>query len=97
MVLYLTGEGQTSPAGVTGSVTVAPPLRPVTPQPLLPVNVFIAGQQATVSFYGEAPGIVAGVLQVNVQIPLGAGTGDLPVQVSVGANRSQLGVTVSVQ
>jgi uncharacterized protein (TIGR03437 family) len=98
VVVYLTGEGQTSPAGVTGKVTTVssnPP--PLTPAPLLPIGVTIGGQAANYTFAGEAPGFVSGVLQLNVVIPTSAGTGDLPIVVSIGSNASQPGVTVSVK
>jgi uncharacterized protein (TIGR03437 family) len=51
-----------------------------------------------VSFYGEAPGLVAGVMQVNVIVPAAASSG-IPnaLVVSVGGNPSQTGVTVAVQ
>ncbi len=97
VAVAVTGEGQTVPAGVTGKVTTVSPTPPLTPQPLLPVAVLINGQPATVAFYGEAPTIVSGVMQLNVQIPPNAPSGDLPVQVSVGGNVSQNGVTISVQ
>jgi uncharacterized protein (TIGR03437 family) len=100
VVLYMTGEGQTNPAGSSGSVTrvtTLPNGAPFTPQPLLPVAVRIDNQPALVTFWGEAPGIVAGVMQVNVQIPTGARSGDLSVQVSVGGESTQTGVTVSVR
>ncbi len=98
VVLYVTGEGQTNPAGVTGKVTTVNPAgNPLTPQPVLPVAVLIDGQPVNVTFYGEAPGIVSGVMQVNVQIPTGARSGNLPVSVRVGSNISQTGVTVSVK
>jgi uncharacterized protein (TIGR03437 family) len=73
------------------------------PQPVLPVTVTIDGQPATVAFYGEAPAIVSGVMQVNVTIPNGLRPGDLPVIVKVGEFPSQLtaaglgAVTVSVR
>jgi uncharacterized protein (TIGR03437 family) len=97
VVFYVTGEGQTSPAGVTGKVTTVSPTPPLTPQPLLPVAVLINGQPAFVAFYGEAPVEVSGVMQVNVQIPANAPSGNLPLQVSVGGVSSQNGVTLSVQ
>jgi uncharacterized protein (TIGR03437 family) len=97
VVMYTTGEGQTGPQGVTGKVTSVSSTAPVTPQPMLPVVVMIGGQPATVIFYGEAPGTVAGVMQLNVQIPSNAPSGNLPVSVQVGGNSSQDGVTVSVQ
>jgi uncharacterized protein (TIGR03437 family) len=46
---------------------------------------------------GEAPGLVAGMMQLNVQIPANAPSGDLQILVSIGGNTSQKGVTVSVQ
>jgi uncharacterized protein (TIGR03437 family) len=61
------------------------------------VAVLIGGQPASVAFYGEAPGLVSGVMQLNVQIPANAASGNLPISVSVGGNSSQSGVTISVQ
>jgi uncharacterized protein (TIGR03437 family) len=96
--VYMTGEGQTSPAGVTGSITTLSATGPLTPAPLLPVSVLINGQPANWNFAGEAPGFVAGLMQLNVQIPATAQSG-VPnsIQVYVGTNPSQSGVTVSVQ
>ena len=87
VVLYLTGEGQTQPAGVTGTVnrSTAPYAQPVQ-APLVTIN----GQPAQVAFYGEAPGLVAGVLQINVVIPATAVSGQAnPVVVSFGSAYSQ--------
>ncbi len=97
VTLYVTGEGQTSPAGVTGSVTQALATPPYTPAPLLAVAVLINGGGTTIQFAGEAPAIIAGVMQVNVVIPPGTPTGAMPVSVSIGGRSSQNGVTVSVQ
>ena len=96
--VFMTGEGQTSPPSVTGAIT-APTLPPpqVTPGPLLAVGVTINGQPALYVYAGEAPGLVAGMMQLNVQIPANAASGDLPILVSIGGNTSQKGVTVSVQ
>jgi uncharacterized protein (TIGR03437 family) len=41
--------------------------------------------------------MVAGVMQLNVQIPANAPSGPLSIQVSVGGIMSQSGITVSVQ
>ena len=57
----------------------------------------IGGQPAVVAFYGEAPGMVSGVMQLNVQIPANAASGKLPIAVTVGGNSSQSGVTMSVR
>ena len=98
VVVYLTGEGETSPSGVTGKVTtVASPPQPLTPGPLLQPTVMIGGQPAAWSFAGEAPGLVSGVLQLNVTVPTNIAAGDQPIVVSFGNNPSQQGVTVSVK
>src|ERR1017187_4690197 len=98
VVVYLTGEGETSPAGSTGKVTtVASPPQPLTPGPLLQPTVLIGGQGANWSFAGEAPGFVSGVLQLNVVVPTNIAAGDQPIVVSFGGNQSQQGVTVSVK
>jgi uncharacterized protein (TIGR03437 family) len=102
--LFMTGEGQTSPQGVTGAITAAtlPPPQ-VTPAPLLPVAVLINGQPAFWTYAGEAPGLAAGLMQLNVQIPAttpsGAAfpSGVASIVVSIGSNMSQNGVTVSVR
>ena len=98
VVVYLTGEGATNPAGVTGKVTtVAAPPAPLTPVPLLPISITIGGQGANYTFAGEAPGFVSGVLQLNVVVPTNITAGDQPIVVTIGGNPSQQGVTVSVK
>jgi len=97
VVLYLTGEGQTTPGGVTGKITTVADTPPLTPGPRLPVTVTIDGQPAKILFSGEAPGIVSGVLQLNVEIPDGAHSGDVPLSVSVGDTATQSGVTIRVK
>jgi len=101
VVLYLSGEGQTNPAGVTGKVTTVSSTGPLTPAPLLPIAILIgpsgSQQAANYVFAGEAPGFVSGVLQLNVQLPATVPTGDQQIIVSIGSNSSQSGVTVSVK
>ena len=97
VVVYLTGEGETSPSGVTGKVTTVASAPPLTPAPLLPVSVTIGGQPAQWTFAGEAPSLVSGVLQVNVVVPTNIAPGDQSIVVTVGGNQSQQGVTVSVK
>jgi uncharacterized protein (TIGR03437 family) len=90
--IYATSEGQTSPAGVTGSITQS---NRVTR--LLPVTASIGGIGATVQYAGEAPGEVAGLMQVNVLVPQGASPGPtVPVTINVGGIVSQAGVTIAV-
>jgi uncharacterized protein (TIGR03437 family) len=70
---------------------------------VLPVTATIDGYPATVVFNGEAPGIIAGVMQVNLAIPAGASSGAVPVVVRIGDAESQTnanrtgGVTVAVR
>ena len=96
--VFMTGEGQTSPLGVSGAITtVTLPPPQVTPAPVQSIQVSINGQPALYTYAGEAPGMVAGVMQLNVQIPGNAPSGALSIQVSAGGNMSQSGVTVAVQ
>jgi uncharacterized protein (TIGR03437 family) len=95
--MFLTGEGQTNPPGVTGAITtVALPPPQVTPAPVLPIQVWIDGQPAVYTYAGEAPGAVAGVMQLNVRIPANVQPGPDFVLVSIGGKMSQSGIMVSL-
>ena len=90
--LYITGVGQTNPAGTDGVINAAP-----LPVPVASVTVTIGGMPANVNFAGGAPGTVAGVFQVNAQIPAGVTAGSaVPVVVQVGSSNSQPNVTIAV-
>ena len=91
--LYATGEGQTSPVGFDGKPATAP-----LPTPIPPVNVTIGGVTIhDLQYAGGAPGEVAGLLQINVQIPVGITAGSaVPVLIRVGSAPSQAGVTIAV-
>src|SRR6185503_754549 len=88
VILYATGEGQTNPPGQNG-VPGAVPL----PAPVLLVSVTVGGRPATVRYAGGAPRIVAGVMQLNVEIPGGLTAGPVPIVLQVGTNRSPDNVT----
>jgi uncharacterized protein (TIGR03437 family) len=92
IILYATGFGQTAPPGIDGQVVTQ-----VLPKPVLPVSVTIGGLQAEVLYAGAAPGMVAGVFQINARVPDTAPVGELDVMVTVGAARSQSGLTVAVR
>jgi uncharacterized protein (TIGR03437 family) len=79
------------PAGVDGKLAAAPP-----PEPVAAVTVTIGGVAAEVRFAGGAPGQIAGVMQVNVVVPVGL-AGAVPVVLTVGGVGSQGGVTVAVR
>jgi uncharacterized protein (TIGR03437 family) len=92
VVFFLTGEGLLTPTGVTGTINGANPGTPVQH-----ASVLIDGQGANYTYAGGITGVVEGIMQVNVQIPADARSGDLPVVVSIGGRSSQSGVTVSVK
>ena len=92
VAIFATGEGQTEPAGVDGKLAVEP-----LPRPRLPVSVLVAGAPAQVLYAGAAPGLVAGVLQINAVIPSGVAAGNaVPVMVTIGGAASQSSVTLAI-
>jgi uncharacterized protein (TIGR03437 family) len=88
VTLFATGEGATSPQGVTGRPATTP-----YPAPVHAYAVKIGGRAADVLFAGSAPGYV-GLLQVNVRIPKETAPGVQAVELSVGSSASQPGVTI---
>jgi uncharacterized protein (TIGR03437 family) len=82
VTLFMTGDGQVSPALKTGN---SPSF--TTPQPQQAVTITVGGvpvvQQGTDYFIGIPRGLV-GVTQVNFKIPDGVAKGLQPVVVSVG-------------
>lgn len=95
VAVYMTGEGQTTPVGADGAVI--PVDGSGLKNPNLAVTATVGGIPATVLYAGSAPGIVSGVMQVNVQIPAGAPSGSNALVIAVGTTPSQSGVTVAVQ
>ena len=88
-------RGSSTPASTTGGV--APTNGTGLNKPILPVTATIGGVTAPVQYYGSAPGIVYGVMQVNITIPAGLSAGSQPIVISVGTAPTQSGVTISVQ
>ena len=71
---------------------------PTYPAPVLqPVTATVGGKAAPVKYAGAAPGFVAGVLQVNVEIPPGVAAGNAELIIQVGANKSQNGLSIAVK
>jgi uncharacterized protein (TIGR03437 family) len=92
VTIYATGEGGLDPPGVSGR-QAAPPLS----QPVLPVDLKIAGNSCDLVSVSSAPGMV-GMLQVSAHVPGGfVPTGILPVTLTVGMASSQAGVTIAVK
>ncbi len=92
--LYISGAGQTSPAGTDGLIVSSGPY----PQSVQPVTVQIGGQSATVTYAGVTPTSVQGLTQVNVQVPTGIQPGSaIPVTLQAGGISAQSGVTLAIQ
>jgi len=84
IVLFGTGGGLTDPPSIDGA------LNPIssTGKLVLPVTVTIGGQPAEVQYYGPAPDLISGVIQINAVIPAGTPSGPAPVIVTVGTATS---------
>jgi len=91
ITLYLTGMGATNPPVPTGMLAPSSPPAVTVIQP----QVTIDGVAANISFSGLTPGGV-GLYQINVQIPSGARSGNLPIVVSQSGIAGNT-TTVSVQ
>ncbi len=92
VILFATGEGMTDQAA--DGVLATPPLA----QPLLPITVTVGGAPAEVLYAGAAPGLVAGVMQLNVRIPGDAPVGnDVMVVVDAGEVAGARWVTLAVR
>lgn len=62
------------------------------------VTATIGGVAADVLYAGAAPGLVAGVVQVNVRVPAGvAPNSAAPISLRIGSFTTQPGVTVAIQ
>jgi uncharacterized protein (TIGR03437 family) len=96
VMIYSTGGGITNPPSVDATITPAAP--PLYQLKTTPVAVTIGGVAATVSYSGAAPTQIAGLTQINAQVPAGVTPGTkVPVVVTIGTWQSQSGVTMAVQ
>lgn len=91
VVLYGTGEGLENPVPEDGTITAGAP-----PSPQLPISVTIGGAPAKLSYAGAAPGLAAGVIQINAVIPTGIAGRNAPVNWTAGTYSSQSGVTIAI-
>jgi uncharacterized protein (TIGR03437 family) len=64
ITLYVSGTGVTSPPSADGLITSTP-----LPVPVVAVSVYLPGGQVTPQYAGAAPGLIAGITQVNVALP----------------------------
>jgi uncharacterized protein (TIGR03437 family) len=93
IVLYASGAGQMDPPSDDGAIT-----GDVLATPLAAVSVLVDGQNTEILYAGAAPGLVAGVLQVNLRLPPQISTGSaVGILLKVGRFTSQPGVTVAIR
>jgi uncharacterized protein (TIGR03437 family) len=91
MILYLAGTGQTSPPSQDGQINASP-------LPSLPLAVEIDDPEntppmLTVNFAGAAPGLAAGIFQINFVAPQQS-TADMSVILGSGATSTQFSVSI---
>jgi uncharacterized protein (TIGR03437 family) len=93
ILIYLTGLGAVNPSVADGAAASSTTLS----NTLAPVNVFIGGVPAQVTFKGLAPGF-AGLYQVNAVVPAAApGGANVPLAVETpGAFHDQVDVAITL-
>lgn len=92
VVLYATGFGVMQPAMSDGELAGPPYAKPAAPY-----VVRIGGRECEVVYGGAAPGLVSGLVQLNVRVPADVMPGVLPVTVEVAGIQSQRAVGVAVR
>jgi len=92
VVLYATGLGAMRPAMNDGELA-APPYA----QPIAPYKVRIAERECEVVYGGAAPGLVAGLVQLNVRVPADIAPGVVPVSLEADGVISPRTVSVAVR
>jgi uncharacterized protein (TIGR03437 family) len=88
--VYATGGGQTIPLAEDGRIATTAAAQADH------VSVQIGGMPAEVLYAGAAPGLVSGVMQVNVRVPESTASGLQPIQITVGTATSPSGVVIAI-
>jgi uncharacterized protein (TIGR03437 family) len=92
IVIYLTGAGAMMTPVTDGVLAQGTALIAQDP------TVHIGGIPVKPSYAGAAPGIIQGVVQLNVTVPIGVAPGNsVPVDVTIGGVTSPSGVTVAIR
>jgi uncharacterized protein (TIGR03437 family) len=95
LVLFMTGEGDVTPALFTGSSPAAGTTVDKLPQPRLHVAVTVGGIDAAIQFEG-IPTLLVGTTQINFVIPANVAPGVQPVVVtSNGVSSPAANITVT--
>lgn len=92
IMVYATGFGVLIPLPTDGQI------EQVLATMALPVTATIGGVPADVIYAGAAPGLIAGIDQINVRVPSGVTANPAaPILLTMGSFTTQPGVTVSVK
>ena len=94
LIFYATGEG------ISGSIVPIDGQIATTPASVVnpAVSVDIGGAPAEILYAGPSPGLVNGILQINVKIPGSATSGKAaPIVLRIGAGTSQAGITMNLK
>jgi uncharacterized protein (TIGR03437 family) len=83
LIMFVTGEGDVTPALATGATPKPGTAASSLPAPVLPASLTIGGVSANIDFIGVPPGL-AGVTQINFSVPSNAPAGLQPVVFTVG-------------
>lgn len=93
--IYGTGLGVTTPASTDGMLAASPFGQA---NPNLAVTVTMGDIVCVTNYVGAAPGLIAGALQINAQVPAGVTPGpSVPLVVTIGGVPSRPGVTLAVK
>jgi uncharacterized protein (TIGR03437 family) len=92
--VFMTGAGSMAPSIGDGQLG---PVQPPYPVPVLGASATVNGIGAPVLFLGQAPGLIAGLIQVDIQLPA-VPAGNAALGVYIGNYQTQIGgTTVAVQ
>lgn len=93
LVLYATGIAPVPPMPPDGFVAIGP-----SNNNIQGLSVLLGDATADLLYAGYAPGLVVGIVQINVRVPETTPTGKaVPLLLKVGSATSQAGVTLNVK
>ena len=94
LVLYATGLGETDPLGIDGRIAAAG----VLPRYRTPVSVIVGNRAAEALYAGGAPGLTAGIAQINARIGESTPSGShIPIALIAGDGGAEQFLTVAVE
>ena len=81
-----------NPTQQDGAITA---ITPPWSKPVLTPTVMFSNVPATLNYAGAAPGVVAGVLQINAIVPDGSPTGSaVPLTLTIGGAAAQVNIAI---